>query len=102
MAIAAGGIASIVLSGPEGPEIRADVIYVNNRRCALSGRVIPPEYRGRYQQRVRYDGPIDRYRGKTLVFDLGGYECARVFPAHWDEESAAIMREHGLLHWRWE
>ena len=92
--LGAGAIAAILLGGPPAPEAVGGVIFVHNPRCPLSGRVIPPELRGRFQRRVRYDGPIARYRGKTFVFDLGGSECAEQFPALWENNAEAILRAH--------
>lgn len=92
--LGAGAIAAILLGGPPAPEAVDGVIFVHNPRCPHSGGVIPPEVRGRFQRRVRYDGPDPRYRGKTLVFDFGAQDCAEQFPTLWEDSADAILLEH--------
>lgn len=94
--LGAVAIVAIIIGGAPEPEVIDDVVIVHNPRCPHTGRVIPPQLRGRYQTRVRYDGENARYRGKTLVFDFGGPECAQYFSAEWEADADAILREHVL------
>ena len=52
---------------------------------------------------MQCDGPIERYRGKTLVFVMpppsAGTNARDSFRLI-GSRSGAIMREHGLLDWR--
>jgi hypothetical protein len=89
-------IGVILLDGPERPEVVGDVVIVHNRRCAMNGAPIPPEALGRWTSRVLYDGPVDAYRGKTLVFNQCCPDCVDSFPALWAQDRDRIMREMGL------
>lgn len=57
----------------------------------MSGRLIPPELQGRWRVELEYDGPLDAYRDKTLVFNVGSARCAAQLPELWRTERDAIM-----------
>ena len=73
-----------------------DVYYVNNRQCAMSDSPIAEEDLGRFESRVIYDGPIERFKGKTLVFNQCCSMCIESFPKKWAAERDQIMAEFGL------
>jgi|TARA_R110000868_G_scaffold308808_1_gene570251 hypothetical protein len=52
---------------------------------------------GTFVSKVVYDGPDERYAGKTLVFNQCCAMCVEKFPEKWGMERDAIMHEHGLL-----
>ncbi len=79
-----------------GYEVSGDVVYVNNRHCAMSDSPIAEKDIGRFESRVVYDGPIERFRGKTLVFNQCCANCIESFPKKWDEERDQIMQKLGL------
>ncbi len=85
---AAGELASYRADG--------DVVFVNNHICAVSGSPLDPHTLGRFVSRVRYDGPIEKFRGKTLVFNQCCAMCIESFPKKWAMERDQIMRFHGL------
>lgn len=95
---------SVVVGSPRserdesGFEVVDDVVYVNNRKCTMSGSTIAEEDLGRFESRVEYDGPIERFRGKTLVFNQCCPKCIEDFPAKWAVERDDIMRAFGLAH----
>ena len=93
---AATVIAAILVSQPVGTEVIGDTVFINNQRCAVSGRVIPPELRGRWVESARYEGPETAYRGKRLVFNLGSAECIEGFRGRWAEDPERVMSELGL------
>lgn len=78
-------------------EIRGDIVQVNNSICAQSGSQMAPETLGKFTSRVVYDGPDERFRGKTLVFNQCCHGCVLKFPAKWAAERDRIMRFHGLV-----
>ncbi len=73
-----------------------DVYYVNNRQCAMSDSPIAEEDLGRFESRVVYDGPIERFKGKTLVFNQCCSMCIESFPEKWAAERDQIMAKFGL------
>lgn len=79
-----------------GYEVSGDVVYVNNRTCAMSDSPIAEKDLGRFQSRVTYDGPIERFQGKTLVFNQCCANCIESFPKKWAAERDQIMRKFGL------
>ena len=79
-----------------GYEIAGDVVHVNNRQCAVTGSQLAEKDLGRFESRVIYDGPIERFKGKTLVFNQCCPMCIASFPKMWAEERDAIMRKFGL------
>lgn len=79
-----------------GYEILGDVVYVHNRTCAMSGSPIAEKDLGRFESRVSYDGPIERFRGKTLVFNQCCANCIESFPKKWAAERDQIMANFGL------
>lgn len=74
----------------------SDVYYVHNRQCAMSDSPIAEKDMGRFESRVVYDGPIERFRGKTLVFNQCCSMCIESFPAKWAAERDQIMAKFGL------
>jgi len=44
--------------------IVSDVFHVNNRECAMSDSPIAEKDLERFESRVVYDGPIERFQGK--------------------------------------
>ena len=77
--------------------IEGDVVYVNNRICAVSHSPLREGQLDRYQSRVVYDGPDPRFRGKTLVFNQCCPMCIQTFPELWRQHRDRIMRYHGLI-----
>lgn len=77
-------------------EVSGDIVYVNNRHCAMSDSVIAEKDLGRFESRVTYDGPIKQFRGKTLVFNQCCANCIASFPKKWATERDQIMRKFGL------
>ncbi len=78
-------------------EVQGDTVYVNNRICAYSGSLMSQEQLGRFVSNVRYDGPDEKFRGKTLVFNQCCGMCLSAFPEKWERERDSIMRFHGLV-----
>jgi len=95
-AAAAIAIAAILLGQPAGPEVIGDTVLVNNTRCPMSGRLIPPELRERWRVELAYTGPLDTYRDKTLVFNTGSAECAAQLPQLWRTERDVVIARTGL------
>ena len=79
-----------------GYEIAGDVVHVNNRECAMSDSPIAEKDLGRFESRVTYDGPIERFQGKTLVFNQCCANCIESFPKKWAAERDQIMQKFGL------
>lgn len=98
-AAAAIAVAAILLGQPPGPEIRGDVVIANNTRCPMSGRLIPPDLRERWRVELAYDGPLEAYRGRTLVLNTGSAECAARMPELWRAERDAVIARAGLAEW---
>ncbi|MBT8470455.1 MAG: hypothetical protein KJN97_17045 [Deltaproteobacteria bacterium] len=73
-----------------------DVYHVNNRECAMSDSPIAEKDLGRFESRVVYDGPIERFKGKTLVFNQCCSMCIESFPKKWAAERDQIMAKFGL------
>lgn len=73
-----------------------EVYYVNNRQCAMSDSPIAEKDMGRFESRVVYDGPIERFQGKTLVFNQCCSMCIESFPKKWAAERDEIMAKFGL------
>lgn len=96
-AAAAIAVTAILLGQPSGPEIRDDVVIVNNTRCPMSGRLIPPDVRERWRVELVYEGPDEAYQGRTLLFNAGSSECAARLPDLWRSERDAVMERAGLL-----
>ena len=80
-----------------GYEVVGDVVYVNNRQCAVTGSQLAEKDLGRFESRVTYDGPIERFKGKTLVFNQCCPMCIASFPKKWAAERDEIMRKFGLM-----
>lgn len=78
-----------------------DVYYVNNRQCAISDSPIAENDLGRFESRVVYDGPIERFKGKTLVFNQCCSMCIESFPEKWAAERDQIMAKFGLAAPNW-
>ena len=76
-----------------GYEVSGNVFYVNNRACAMSDTPIAEKDLGRFESRVTYDGPIDRFHGKTLVFNQCCANCIESFPKKWAAERDQIMQK---------
>lgn len=76
--------------------IVSDVFHVNNRQCAMSDSPIAEKDLGRFESRVVYDGPIERFQGKTLVFNQCCSMCIESFPKKWAAERDQIMAKFGL------
>ncbi|MBT8464908.1 MAG: hypothetical protein KJO57_09490 [Deltaproteobacteria bacterium] len=74
----------------------SDVYYVNNRECAMSDSPIAEKDLGRFESRVIYDGPIERFQGKTLVFNQCCSMCIESFPKKWAAERDEIMAKFVL------
>ncbi len=77
--------------------IDGDVVHVNNRKCAMSGSPLAENNLEEFQSRVQYDGPVEEFKGKTLVFNQCCNMCIKNFPGKWATERDAIMQEHGLV-----
>ena len=84
------------LAAGNGYEVSGDVVYVNNRECAMSDSPIAEKDLGRFESRVTYDGPIERFQGKTLVFNQCCANCIESFPKKWVAERDQIMHKFGL------
>ncbi len=78
-------------------EVQGDTVMVNNTICAYSRSPIGTELLGQYQSRVRYEGPIAAFRGKTLVFNQCCPMCVDAFGEKWEAERDQIMKFHGLI-----
>jgi len=76
-----------------GYEVSGNVVYVNNRDCAMSDSLIAEKDLGRFESRVTYDGPIEQFRGKTLVFNQCCANCIESFPKKWAAERDQIMQK---------
>ncbi len=74
----------------------SDVYYVNNRQCAMTGSELAEKDLGLFESRVVYDGPIERFQGKTLVFNQCCSMCIESFPKKWAVERDQIMAKFGL------
>ena len=85
-----------------GYEVSGDVVHVNNRECAMSDSPIAEKDLGRFESRVTYDGPIERFQGKTLVFNQCCANCLESFPKKWAAERDQIMQKFGLAQGRVE
>lgn len=97
MGVAAALVITAILVGqPRGPEMVGDTVVVNNTRCPMSGRLIPPDVRERWRVDLVYGGPDETYRGKTLRFNTGSTECAAQLPELWSGERDAVMERAGL------
>ncbi len=84
-------------AGEKAPyRIEGDVVYVNNRLCAVSHSPLNPHKLSQFVSRVKYDGPAKDFRGKTLVFNQCCDMCIGKFPSMWTQERDTIMRFHGL------
>jgi len=81
-----------------GYEVSGDLVYVNNRECAMSDSPIAEKDLGRFESRVTYDGPIEEFSGKTLVFNQCCAKCIESFPEKWAAERDQIMQKFGLAH----
>ena len=79
-----------------GYEIVGEVVHVNNRQCAVTGSELADKDLGRFESRVVYDGPIARFKGKTLVFNQCCPMCIASFPKKWAAERDEIMQNFGL------
>lgn len=79
-----------------GYDVSGDIVHVNNRQCAMSDSPIAAKDLGRFESRVQYDGPIERFRGKTLVFNQCCPNCIKSFPAKWAKDRDQIMDRFGL------
>jgi len=77
-------------------QVVSDVYHVNNRQCAMSDSLIAEKDLGRFESRVVYDGPIERFQGKTLVFNQCCSMCIESFPKKWAAERDQIMAKFGL------
>lgn len=83
--------------GEEAPyEIKGGVVYVNNAICAVSHSKIAREDRGKYTNRVTYNGPAKKFSGKTLVFNQCCPACVERFAQFWKKYQQQIMDYHGL------
>lgn len=77
--------------------IDGDRVLVNNRICAVSRTPMPVDSLGTYVSEVEYDGPIEQFRGKRLVFNQCCEMCVKSFPAQWASGRDEIMKFHGLI-----
>jgi hypothetical protein len=77
-------------------EIQGDVVLVNNRICAMSLSPMQEAQLGTHVTRVVYEGPLEKFHGKTLVFNQCCPMCVTEFPKKWAEERDQIMLYHGL------
>lgn len=77
-------------------QVVGDVYYVNNRQCAMSDSPIAEKDMGRFESRVVYDGPIEQFQGRTLVFNQCCSMCIDSFPKKWAAERDQIMAKFGL------
>lgn len=77
-------------------QVVSDVYYVNNRQCAMSDSPIAEKDMGRFESRVVYDGPVEKFQGKTLVFNQCCSMCIESFPKKWATERDQIMAKFGL------
>lgn len=91
-----GGSHDAVLRADAPDEGVSDVYYVNNRQCAMSDSPIAEKDLGRFESRVVYDGPIERFNGKTLVFNQCCSMCIESFPKKWAAERDEIMAKFVL------
>ena len=62
----------------------------------MTGSQLAEKDLGRFESRVVYDGPIERFRGKTLVFNQCCAMCIQSFPTKWAVERDQIMAKFGL------
>lgn len=77
--------------------IDGETVYVNNGLCAVSHSRLDPQNLNEFTSRVRYDGPLEAFRGKTLVFNQCCEMCIKKFPDMWEENSDKILKYHGVL-----
>lgn len=98
--LAASAVSAVFWPRSEPPDaahqMASDVYYVNNRECAMSDSPIAEKDLGRFQSRVVYDGPIERFQGKTLVFNQCCAMCIESFPKKWAAERDQIMEKFVL------
>ncbi len=84
-------------AAPGGYTIEGDVVFVNNHTCAVSGSPLADKDLTKFQSRVAYDGPVEEFKGKTLVFNQCCNMCIKSFPDMWAKDRDTIMLAHGLL-----
>lgn len=77
--------------------IDGDRVLVNNRVCAVSRTPMPEAGLGTYVSEVAYEGPIQVFRGKRMVFNQCCGMCVESFPTLWAAKRDEIMKFHGLV-----
>lgn len=77
--------------------VDGETVYINNRLCAVSHSRLDPQNLDEYTSRVRYDGPFEAFKGKTLVFNQCCDMCIKKFPNMWRESRDEILKYHGIL-----
>lgn len=83
--------------GEKAPyRIEGDVVKVNNRLCAVSHSPMAENTLGQFVSRVKYDGPDQRFAGKTLEFNQCCGMCIEKFPSLWAANRDGVMKFHGL------
>lgn len=83
--------------GEQAPyRVEGDTVFVNNRICAVSHSPLDPHNLDRFVSRVKYNGPIAKFKGKTLLFNQCCEMCIQNFPSLWKSERDAVLRFHGL------
>lgn len=84
--------------GEKAPyEIKGDKVLVNNELCAVSRTPMRKTQLGQFTGEVKYDGPIEKFQGKTFVFNYCCAMCQNSFPEKWAAEKDEIMKYHGLI-----
>lgn len=84
------------IAADAGYEVSGDLVHVNNRECAMGDSPIAEKDLGRFASRVTYDGPIEQFQGKTLVFNQCCAKCIDSFPEKWAAERDQIIQKFGL------
>lgn len=77
-------------------KIEGDTVFVNNTICAQMGSPLSADFMGKFTSEVYYDGPIEQFKGKKLIFNQCCEHCAGNFPKKWAAERDQIMLTHGL------
>lgn len=77
-------------------KIEGDTVLVNNTICAQMGSPLSADFMGKFTSEVFYDGPIEQFKGKKLIFNQCCEHCAGNFPKKWATERDQIMLTHGL------
>lgn len=71
-------------------------IYVNNKVCPLKRN----EIRAPYNQiitEVKYQGQIEKFKGKTFVFNFCCGQCQSRFPEHFKKFPDLILKKYNLI-----